>query len=306
MTQDLFNPEPTVKPKPKATHRTRAQWKGEPTKFLSLGAGVQSSVLLMLAICGEIERPDHVVFSDTGWEPAAVYEHLKWLRRQCMKTGIPMHITRADTPRVQHIRDDALHGHRTKTGIVRLDGRMPLFVDDDTGREGTITRRCSREYKVQPIRKLQRKLMGYKPGQRIPFSRCETMIGFSTDEKRRARPSQDVWNDNLFPLITDVQMSRNDCQAWWDKHYPHRRLQKSACIGCPFHTNAEWARMKVEAPNEFADACDFDDHIRKVGGLRATTYLHRSLKPLREVDLNEGQDALDLQEHLSCTGGCGT
>jgi len=29
--------------------------------FLSLGAGVQSSVMLMLAIRGEIERPDHAI-----------------------------------------------------------------------------------------------------------------------------------------------------------------------------------------------------------------------------------------------------
>ena len=34
-------------------------------KVLSLGAGVQSSTVLRLAIHGEIERPDHVVFADT-------------------------------------------------------------------------------------------------------------------------------------------------------------------------------------------------------------------------------------------------
>lgn len=307
MQTDLFSVHQEKPASKKSTMpRARAVWSGEPTRFLSLGAGVQSSVLLMLAIRGEIEQPDHVIFSDTGWEPEAVYDHLQWLRRQCMKAGISLHITKADTARVQNIREDALRGYKTKSGLVRWDGRMPLFVDDNTGREGQITRQCSREYKISPIRKLQRKLIGYLPGQRIPDGRAVTMIGFSTDEARRAGQGKDRWNENIFPLITDLRMSRTDCQAWWDRHYPHRRLVKSACIGCPFHSDSEWARMKTEQPEEFEDACDFDDRIRRVGGLRATAYLHRSLKPLREVDLNEQQGALDLQDRLSCTGGCGT
>ena len=56
---------------------------------LSLGAGVQSSTLLLMAEAGEIEpRPDAAIFADTGWEPAAVYQHLDWLETQ---TSIPIH-----------------------------------------------------------------------------------------------------------------------------------------------------------------------------------------------------------------------
>lgn len=41
----------------------------KPLKILSLGAGVQSTTLLLLAERGELERPDRAIFADTGWEP---------------------------------------------------------------------------------------------------------------------------------------------------------------------------------------------------------------------------------------------
>ena len=50
-----------------------------PKRVLSLGAGVQSTALLLMMIHGEIPKADAVIFSDTGWEPAAVYKHLEKL-----------------------------------------------------------------------------------------------------------------------------------------------------------------------------------------------------------------------------------
>ena len=40
-------------------------------RYLSLGAGVQSSAVLLLAARGEIAPFDAAVFADTGWEPAS-------------------------------------------------------------------------------------------------------------------------------------------------------------------------------------------------------------------------------------------
>jgi len=41
---------------------------------LSLGAGIQSSTVLLLACEGVIPRFDVALFADTGWEPRAVYD----------------------------------------------------------------------------------------------------------------------------------------------------------------------------------------------------------------------------------------
>lgn len=55
---------------------------GEPSpirlRALSLGAGVQSTTMALMAAHGEIgPMPDCAIFADTGWEPRAVYDHLK-------------------------------------------------------------------------------------------------------------------------------------------------------------------------------------------------------------------------------------
>ncbi|GAA5542298.1 MULTISPECIES: hypothetical protein [Brucella] len=56
-------------------------------RVLSLGAGVQSTMLALMAAHGEIgPMPDCAIFADTGWEPKAVYEHLAWLRSP-IRTG---------------------------------------------------------------------------------------------------------------------------------------------------------------------------------------------------------------------------
>ena len=50
------------------------------SRFLSLGAGVQSTTLALMAASGEImPMPDAAIFADTQAEPAKVYEHLDWL-----------------------------------------------------------------------------------------------------------------------------------------------------------------------------------------------------------------------------------
>ena len=48
-------------------------------KILSLGAGVQSSTLALMAEHGEIEKPDCAIFADTQSEPEEVMEWLGYL-----------------------------------------------------------------------------------------------------------------------------------------------------------------------------------------------------------------------------------
>ena len=64
------------------------------THVISLGAGVQSTVLYLLAAEGKITpEPAGAVFADTGWEPPYVYEHLDWL--ESLDTGIPIYRVQA-------------------------------------------------------------------------------------------------------------------------------------------------------------------------------------------------------------------
>ena len=77
-------------------------------RVLSLGAGQQSSTVLLLACHGRIPRFDLAIFADTRWEPAAVYRHLDRLAAIAADTGIEVvRVSRGD------IRADALNpAHR--------------------------------------------------------------------------------------------------------------------------------------------------------------------------------------------------
>ena len=56
---------------------------------ISLGAGVQSTVLYLMAALGELEpKPEAAIFADTQWEPVHVYRHLDWL--QSLELDIPI------------------------------------------------------------------------------------------------------------------------------------------------------------------------------------------------------------------------
>jgi len=50
-------------------------------RVLSLGAGVQSMTMALMAAHGLMGHVDAAIFADTGAEPAPVYQHLRWLDR---------------------------------------------------------------------------------------------------------------------------------------------------------------------------------------------------------------------------------
>ena len=82
---------------------------------------------------------------------------------------------------------------------------------------------------------------------------------------------------------------------------------KSACIGCPYHDNAQWRDMRDNRPDEWRDAVEFDKGIRNnLHNVTMTAYVHRSLVPLNEVDLSTERDRgqMDLFGN-ECEGMCG-
>ena len=116
-------------------------------RALSLGAGVQSTTLALMAARGEIgPMPDCAIFADTGWEPAAVYRHLDWLRSPGL-LPFPVYVVMAG-----NIRDDLIagaEGHRWAsipafTRTVNRSGRVSI---------GMIRRQCTKDYKIVPIRR---------------------------------------------------------------------------------------------------------------------------------------------------------
>jgi len=108
--------------------------------ILSLGGGVQSSTLLLMALQRETEPLDAVIFADTGWEPAAVYLNVESLRVRCAEANIPFYRVRAG-----NIRDDTLRGTvpSSAQGEAARFATMPLHLKTIAG-HGMLRRQCKK------------------------------------------------------------------------------------------------------------------------------------------------------------------
>ncbi|MEM9341127.1 MAG: hypothetical protein AAGA66_20510, partial [Bacteroidota bacterium] len=96
-------------------------------RVLSLGAGTQSTDLLLRSLRGELGPiPDYAVFADVGNEPKGVYRHLEWLINHVDKVyGFEIRVITAG-----NIYQDTLDF--ISGDAKRLDG-MPLFVRSENG-----------------------------------------------------------------------------------------------------------------------------------------------------------------------------
>ena len=273
----------------------------EPFRSLSLGAGVQSTVLALMADRGEygLQRPDVAIFADTGWEPQEVYDHLEWL-----KSELSFDVVRVSAG---NIRDNILQG-TSPDGHNYLG--LPAHLINPNGSSGIASRQCTAKYKVKPINRYLRKRLKIPPGRRAPKdTQVEIWMGISADESLRQKPSRDEWSTNRYPLI-ELGFSRAQLLNWFKENYPDRYLPRSSCIGCPYKSDAEWKRLKEDDPKSFQDAVFIDMALREIPLVRnaitrkGEAYLHRSRTPLADVDFTDSKhyDEVMLEE---CEGLCG-
>lgn len=278
-----------------------------PLRVLSFGAGVQSSYIARASIVGDIEPFDHVIFADTGDEPAAVYEVMQWWRNRFTESGAGFHVVHGPTGYA--ISADL---RRAIVGETTSVGNPPLFTHGRDGRAGMIRRKCTSDYKVAPIQRKLRELVGVagKRHTHITDTLAVQTFGISWDEPQRMRDPVYPWLRHDYPLV-DRRITRSDCIAALrnDDRFPDP--VRSACWHCPFHSDEEWRYLRDNDPESFAKAVALDRDLRTGSGLSktgltSTVYLHRSRKPLAEVDFDNeedrGQGSLFSEE---CEGMCG-
>ena len=197
-------------------------------RVLSLGAGVQSTTVLLLAIDGVIPMFESVVFADTGDEPAQVYDHLERLHE----------IAAIEVVSAGRL-SDTIHDSFMP---------VPLYLAGGMGR-----RQCTYQFKLRPIRRHLRGL-----GRPVDLSVC-----ISTDEIWRAKDADIKWCRNVFPLL-DLGWSRVDCERYlagrWSWPVP-----RSACVYCPLKSNREWLDLREHHPEDWAAAVAFDEAARPFG-----------------------------------------
>lgn len=275
-------------------------------RVLSLGAGVQSTALALMAARGEIEAPDCAIFADTQSEPPAVYRHLDWL-----ETQLPFPVHRVSVGNLgQEILD-------ASTGVRPNHNRPPLFVwNAATASRGMTKRQCTRDFKIKPIKAEVRRLLGLRKGQQmrhflglargVPVPEIvEQWVGISMDEIERLKVSDEPYIRLRHPLI-EARMSRRDCVRWFGERQ-YQIPPKSACIFCTYHDNAMWRAIRDDDPASWAYACKIDEAIRAPGrhkGMRELGFIHSSLRPLAEANIDAPSDPR-LNFLNECEGMCG-
>jgi hypothetical protein len=277
--------------------------------IINLGAGVQSSTMALMAAKGEITpMPDCAIFADTQAEPDSVYEWLDWLEKE-----LPFPVYRVTkgsltekslTPAIATAKAKKYkEGEKYMKRIIPVFGEMP-----DGEVVAALGRSCTADYKIRPIEKKIEEIANLKRGEKE--LKVTQWIGISYDEIQRMKESRKPWTQLRYPLI-DLEMHRHHCKQWMKKNgYPEP--PRSACYYCPFHSDKEWRRLKNEEPLFFKKAILFDQQIRELSKLdramKMEAYLHRSCKPLGEIDFDndedKGQETWDFMSE--CEGMCGT
>jgi len=280
---------------------------------LSLGAGVQSSALALMAAHGEINpMPDFAVFADTGAEPIEVYEWLETLTELIKRAPhpYPVHIVEKGDLTVEQLKVRVSLGKGKKPeGETYIKKLIPMFGRKPNGETiGAIGRSCTEDYKILPIRKFIRDTCCIKRGQKE--ATVTQWIGISWDEIQRMKNSRVDWMQHRWPLV-EQRIDRISCIKWMvDNGYPIP--PRSACYYCPFHSDTEWRRLRDDDPVHFQKAVEFDHELRNQfikhdPVMKMEVYLHNSCKPLDQVDFDndedKGQQVWDFQ--AECEGMCG-
>lgn len=285
----------------------------DPIRILNLGAGVQSTVLALMVHKGVLPPIKAAIFADVQEEPRAVYEHLKWLIAE-VSTSFPV-----------LVRTNGKLGDGIVTGRTHSKGHttIPAFcLNQQTGSVGVVRRRCTGDYKIAVVERcIRREILGLKPRQRWPKDVfVHQLFGLSFEELGRAgRVAKNFESPNykgkcfpLFPLI-EMEMARRACIRWLKDYGVPHEVTRSACVFCPYKSNAEWQRLKSGPQEEWNRAVEIDRLLRtpsskQAHGMRNPQFLHRSRLPLDQIDFRNPEERGDqgtLGFMAECEGMCG-
>jgi hypothetical protein len=264
---------------------------------ISYSGGSSSEWLVQQVIEGKIARPAHlaVFFADTGDEHAWTYEAVEQVERRCAEAGITFVRCQPAETITEHLK--AIN----RDGKTRAD-HPPLYVAKGGG-GGRAEHRCTRVFKVAPMRRAQSAWLASLglPKQIVKW------VGFAADEVGRAIKAEakiDVaWERLGFPAIRQG-ITRAQQKAELTRS-TGRAPRFSMCKICPFKTPERWrATPTLELPGVY----EVDEAIRDLSAVGLTEgdcYLTNRLIPIeRLIKKGDPQPSLPGLESYCDGGSC--
>ena len=220
----------------------------------NVSGGIQSSTMVHAVEKGDLPRPDAFIFADTGWERETTYQTIEGLKDVAQGLNIPFHTCSNGNIRRQALESgntDSDYGdRRDEDGYGFL--KMPVYTIDQRGNRPKMSnKQCTTDFKIRPIRKFLREYYGED-------ARFNQWIGISLDEAHRMRTSDVKYVTMCYPLVRELKWTRGHCIEYLKRHNIPVPA-KSACIGCPLHSDENWHQL---SDKEKADAIEFDESIR--------------------------------------------
>jgi len=269
-------------------------------KIISLGMGVQSTALWYMSSFGYMDRADYAIFADTGAEKTATVEYFHKIK----DTPDSVPIIRADR---KNIYTDLMN--KSNSSGNRF-ASIPAFTGSGSG---MLRRQCTSEYKISQVDRVIKELYGLTGRQRFP--KTEIWYGITQDEMHRMSIPQQKWKINVYPFVGYKIFSDGRHEQFSSKFYRRNDIiefykeiewippVKSSCFFCPYQNNSNWLFLKNNYPEDFKKAIKVDEQIRNSSkrGIKEPIYVHRSCKPLKEIDFSNVQGDLFDDE---CSGNC--
>ena len=194
-------------------------------EIVSYGGG-NNSASMLVGLLEHGERPEGIVFADTGGEKPRTYGHLLVMQRWCESVGFPsIQVVRGEQP--QQIKDGSLMAECVRLGTI--PSRAMGFGS------------CSDKWKVSPVEKWF---------AQHRYTDATVLIGYHADEPQRAVRLARFGKPCRYPLI-EWNWGPEECQAALLRHglpLPG----KSACDFCPSSKKPEILRLRTLRPKRMA------------------------------------------------------
>lgn len=192
---------------------------------------------------------DAVIFCDLGLEAPWVYAQVRFVMKECSKSGIPVII----------LRTNLYKDFMNRFGKSRVVA-IPFWSIGKDGKKAKMLRKCTLDYKVTAIQKFSRRfLLGYRAKERSrPWDIGEhgLHIGFLAEEQQRIFDSYNPFYRNYFPLWR-MGLQRKDTYAYLLEEWG-LDTKGSACGFCPFHRNYFFKYVKEKFRDLWEGLVAFD------------------------------------------------
>jgi len=243
---------------------------------LSSGGGTQSNATICLMHDGKLPKPEIIIMADTGMEMPYVFEYQKeYIAPLCEDMGVPYVIVKKSDWSDWGLYDK--RGEPLVGFFTELNGRKE---NNDCNKKPAY---CSGKWKTD----VTRRYLNHHFSKEVKCG-VDSWIGYTIDELRRVRTPIGKWQ-NRYPLI-ELRMTRPDCIKYVED-FGLPTPPKSACWMCPNRPNSEWLDMKLNVPDVFKMACDFEVELQKE---HPHLWLNQKGEPLSEVDFLGSDGQFDL------------